>query len=81
MRRVDLARRDRQIVQHDPTVMTIVRGLRGGDGPRSKGQLVPTESQKKGSKRRMGSSRRLVGVPDGIRTRVIAVKGRCPRPG
>ena len=22
-----------------------------------------------------------VGVPDGIRTRVIAVKGRCPRPG
>ena len=21
------------------------------------------------------------GVPDGIRTRVIAVKGRCPRPG
>ena len=23
----------------------------------------------------------FVGVPDGIRTRVIAVKGRCPRPG
>jgi hypothetical protein len=23
----------------------------------------------------------LIGVPDGIRTRVIAVKGRCPRPG
>ena len=22
----------------------------------------------------------LIGVPDGIRTRVIAVKGRCPRP-
>jgi hypothetical protein len=21
------------------------------------------------------------GVPDGIRTRVTAVKGRCPRPG
>jgi hypothetical protein len=23
----------------------------------------------------------FIGVPDGIRTRVIAVKGRCPRPG
>ena len=23
----------------------------------------------------------MFGVPDGIRTRVIAVKGRCPRPG
>ena len=22
----------------------------------------------------------MIGVPDGIRTRVIAVKGRCPRP-
>ena len=25
-------------------------------------------------------SKKYVGVPDGIRTRVIAVKGRCPRP-
>ena len=24
--------------------------------------------------------KRAVGVPDGIRTRVTAVKGRCPRP-
>ena len=30
--------------------------------------------------RGIGSSNKLIGDPNGIRTRVIAVKGQCPRP-
>jgi hypothetical protein len=29
----------------------------------------------------LGAKFLLIGVPDGIRTHVIAVKGRCPGPG
>jgi hypothetical protein len=42
--------------------------------------LIIKNSVKKAVKKKL-KQKKKIGVPNGIRTRVTALKGRCPRPG